>query len=195
MENISLSNALFSGVQRRVLALIFGRPDRSFYAAEIVRIVHSGPGAVDRELSRLQKSDLVSVERIGKQKHYRANPKSPIYRELLGVVRKTMGLQEPLRQALEPFVNRIESAFIYGSVAKATDTAKSDIDLMVIADDLTYSDIFKKVDAVEKALGRTINPNIMEVADWRRKVAKNDSFVAKIASQPKIFLVGSEDNL
>src|SRR5207248_11253871 len=117
MEAISISNALFSKVQQRVLALIFGHPERSFYTSEIVRSVRSGTGAVERELSRLQRSGLVSVERIGNQKHYRANRQSSIFEELRSLVLKTVGLAEPLRQSLEPYSKKIKTAFVYGSVA------------------------------------------------------------------------------
>src|ERR1700756_961423 len=118
MEALSISNALFSKVQQRVLALIFGHPERSFYTSEIVRHVHSGTGAVERELSRLQSSGLVSVERIGNQKHFRANRQSPIFAELQSLVVKTVGLTEPLRKALQPHSSKIKVAFVYGSVAK-----------------------------------------------------------------------------
>src|SRR5580704_8489619 len=124
MAAMSLSNALFSKVQQRVLALIFGQPERSFYMAEIMRNVRSGTGAVERELSRLQSSGLVSVERIGNQKHYKANHQSPIFAELQSLVVKTVALTEPLRKSLEPHSDRIKAAFIYGSVAKGTDTAR-----------------------------------------------------------------------
>src|SRR5215510_3896388 len=120
---VSLSNALFSNVQQRVLALIFRHPERSFYTSEIVRSVHSGTGAVERELSRLQHSGLVTVERIGNQKHYRANRESPIFEELQSIVLKTVGLTEPLRQSILPFAGKIKTAFVYGSIAKGTDTA------------------------------------------------------------------------
>src|SRR5215472_11857453 len=116
MEEISLSNALFSKVQQRVLALIFGHSDRSFYTSEIVRSVDSGSGAVERELSRLQRSGLVSAERIGNQKHYRANRHSPIFEELHRLILKTVALKVPLTQALEPYTDRIKAAFIFGSV-------------------------------------------------------------------------------
>jgi predicted nucleotidyltransferase len=192
---MSLSHALFSSVQRRVLALLFGHPERSFYAAEIVRIVNSGTGAVDRELSRLQRSGLVSMDKVGKQKHYRANPKSPIYHEMVGLVRKTMGLREPLRESLESFADKIEAAFIYGSVAKEIDTAESDIDLMIIGKDITYSDIYKELDATEKTLNRPVNPNVLTVEDWQRKLRQKDSFVARVNAQPKIFIIGTEDDL
>src|SRR5437667_10498056 len=107
-ETVSLSNALFSKVQQRVLALIFGQPERSFYTSEIVRSVRSGTGAVERELSRLQRSGLVSVERIGNQKHYRANQDSPIFQELRGLVVKTVGLAEPIRKSLQPYAGAIK---------------------------------------------------------------------------------------
>ena len=142
METASLSNALFSKVQQRVLALIFGQPERSFYASEIIRNVRSGTGAVERELSRLRDSGLVSVERIGNQKHYRANPSSPIFAELKSLVRKTVAVAEPLKELLGPFADQIDAAFVFGSVAKGADTAQSDIDLMVIGDDLDYSDLY-----------------------------------------------------
>src|SRR5882757_9530671 len=158
MDTISLSNALFSKVQQRVLALIFGQPERSFYASEIMRNVRSGTGAVERELSRLQRSRLVSVERIGNQKHYRANPQSPIFSELQSLVIKTVALTEPLRKSLEPCSDKIKTAFVYGSVAKGTDTAHSDIDLMVIGDELDYSELYAALQNVETALGREVSP-------------------------------------
>src|ERR1700736_1723587 len=142
MEAVSISNARFSKVQQRVLALIFGHAERSFYTSEIVRSVASGTGAVERELSRLQRSGLVSVERIGNQKHYRANRQSPIFEELQSLVLKTLALSEPLRKARQPYSDKIQAAFVYGSVAKGTDTARSDIDVMVIGDELDYSDLY-----------------------------------------------------
>src|SRR5476649_322378 len=109
MTALSLSSALFSNVQQRLLGLIFGQPERSFYTSEIVRSIHSGTGAVERELSRLRLSGLVSVERIGNQKHYRANHKSPIFAELQSLVIKTVALTEPLRKSLEPYSDRIKT--------------------------------------------------------------------------------------
>src|SRR6266567_2301448 len=151
MEAISISNALFSKVQQRVLALIFGQPERSFYMSEIVRNVQSGTGAVERELSRLQRSGLVSVERIGNQKHYRANHYSPIFAELQSLVIKTVALTEPLRKSLEPYSDKIKTAFVYGSVAKGTDTARSDNAFMVIGEDLNYSELYGALQNVESA--------------------------------------------
>src|SRR6202165_2379886 len=149
METISLSNALFSKVQQRGLSLIFGQPERSFYTSEIKRNVNSGTGAVERELSRLQRSGLVSIERIGNQKHYRANRQSPIFAELHSLVIKTVALTEPLRKSLEPYSDKIKAAFVYGSVTKGTDTARSDIDLLVIGDELSYSELYAALQNAE----------------------------------------------
>jgi predicted nucleotidyltransferase len=192
---VSLSSALFSNVQQRVLALIFGRPARSFYTREIVRNVHSGTGAVERELSRLQRSGLVCVERIGNQKHYRANRDSPIFDELHSLVLKTVGLADPLRRALGPHADRIKVAFVYGSVAKGTNTARSDIDLMIVGEDLTYSDLFAALQGAEAVLNRPVNPNFLSVKDWRERLGQKNSFVSKLITQPKIFVVGTENDL
>ena len=195
MNEIGVSNALFSKVQQRVLALIFGHPERSFYTSEIVRNVRSGTGAVERELSRLQCSGLVCVERIGNQKHYRANRQSPIFEELHSLVLKTVGLTEPLRESLAPYSDRIKTAFVYGSVAKGIDTAHSDIDLMVIGEDLTYPDLYAGLQKAENALRRQVSPNFLSPEDWRRKLAQKNPFITKINAQPKIFIFGSEDDL
>lgn len=195
MGGIGLSNALFSSVQLRVLALIFGNPGRSFYTSEIVRRVHSGMGAVERELSRLQSSGLVSVERIGNQKHYRANRRSPIFEELRSLILKTVGLAEPLREALGPHSEKIKAAFVYGSVAKGVDTAQSDIDLMVIGDGLIYADLFDALLKAENVLSRKVSPKFLSVQDWRHSMIERDPFYVKISAQPKIFIFGSEDNI
>jgi predicted nucleotidyltransferase len=195
MEALSIPNALFSKVQQRVLALIFGNPERSFYTSEIVKSLHSGTGAVERELSRLQRSGLVSVERIGNQKHYRANHRSPVFEELQNLVLKTLALTEPLRKSLEPYADRIKTAFVFGSVAKGTDTAQSDIDLAVIGDELSYADLYTALQDAETALRRKVSPIFFSPEEWRRKASRKGSFTSKISTLPKLFILGSEQDL
>jgi predicted nucleotidyltransferase len=195
MLETGLSNAIFSKVQQRVLALLFGHPDRSFYTSEIIRSVRSGTGAVERELARLAGSGIVAAQRIGNQKHYQANRDSPIFAELHGIVRKTMGLNEPLRAALAPCSDRIKAAFVYGSCAKGTDTAGSDIDLMVIGEDLTSADFYAELQDAEDTLRRKVSPNFLSPKDWRKRLAQKNSFAAKINVQPKIFILGSQEDL
>jgi len=194
-KDVSLAGALFSNVQRRLLGLIFGRPERSFYLSEIIRTVGAGTGAVDRELTKLERSGLVTMERIGNQKHYRANTNSPIFHEIHGLVQKTVGLKDPLTQSLGPYAKKIQTAFVYGSVAKQTDKAGSDIDLMIIGDDLTYSDFYAGLERAEKILGRPVNPTILSKQEWHNRKAKKNAFVTKILNQPKIFIFGAEADL
>jgi len=194
-QTVNLSNALFSKVQQRVLGLIFAHPDRSFYTSEIIRTVDSGTGAVERELSRLLRSGLVSVERIGNQKHYRANQHSPIFEELHGLILKTLALKVPLRQALEPYADKIKAAFVFGSVAKGTDNAQSDIDLMVIEDGLNYSELYTALQNVEDRVRRKINPVFLTMNEWRRRSSQEGSFVKKLGAQPKLFVLGSKRDL
>ena len=193
--SVGLAGALFSNVQQRLLALIFSHPDQSFYTRQIVKTLNSGTGAVERELTKLEHSGLISAEKIGNQKHYRANRSAPIFHELQSIIRKTVGLHDPLKASLSPFSDRIKTAFVYGSVAKGKDTARSDIDLMVIGDDLTYSDIFAGLQEAEKTLGRPINPNIMDVANWKKRQLSKNAFVATISSAPKMFIIGAEEDL
>jgi len=154
----SLSDALFSGTKQRVLGILYGQPDRSFYARELIKLAASGSGAVQRELATLTGSGLVSVKQVGNQKHYQANANSPIFTELRAIIQKTVGLADPLRQALQALSDEIAAAFVYGSVAKKTDTANSDIDLMVIADDLSYGTLFTALEDASATLGRAVNP-------------------------------------
>src|SRR6202035_84452 len=190
-----LAGALFSKVQLSVLGLLIGQPDRSFRISEIIRIIGSGSGAVQRELEALTAAGIFTVSSTVSQKLYRANRQSPIFEELYGLVLKTVGLVEPLQKALKPYRPNIDVAFVYGSVAKGTDTAKSDIDLMIIGEDISYADIFAALQSAEKNLYRPIHPNLMTVDDWRKQRANKSAFVTKIAEQPKMFVIGTDHEL
>jgi len=187
-----LAAALFTPVQQKVLGLLFGQPERSFGSAELIRRAGSGTGAAHRQLLRLEQAGLVRVTRIGNQKHYQADPGSPIFPELHGLVVKTVGLVEPLRVALAPIARQIDLAFVFGSVAKGTEKAGSDLDLMVVSNELGYADVYEALQGAEEILGRTINPTVWTRAEWTRERRKNDSFAKRIASQSRIFVIGDE---
>lgn len=191
----SLASALFSNTQQRVLAFLFGQPERSFFATELIGLAGGGSGAVQRELVRLAQSGLVMVTRMGNQKHYQANPQSPVFAELCGIVQKTVGLAEPLRDALLPFADSIAAAFVFGSVAKRSDTAGSDIDLMVVSDSLNYADLFGALEEAATRLGRTVNPSIYSRQELARRIKQKNAFVTRVLAQPKVWLIGGEDEL
>lgn len=191
----SISEALFSGIQRKVLALLFGEPDRTFYASEIEKRCKTGRGALQRELERLTGAGILSMTRSGAQKHYRANKASPIYDELQGIVQKTFGLADVLRKALEGFGDAIQCAFVYGSVAKRRDTASSDIDLMLVASGLSYGEIFERMAAAEDSLHRKVNPTLYSPQEFAAKLESDNHFITSVLTQPKIFLIGDESAL
>lgn len=190
-----LADALFSGTKRQVLGLLFGQASRSFYTTEIISLVGSGTGSVQRELANLVQSGLVTVKSIGNQKHYQANPNTPIFEELRSIVQKTIGLAEPLRNALGPLHAHLIAAFVYGSIAKASDTASSDIDLMLISDHVTYADVFGALEDTAVRLGRPINPTILTREAFTKRLLAQESFLTRVLDQPKIWVWGGAGDL
>jgi len=189
----AVASALFTPVQQRVLGLIFGQPERRFQSAELIRLAGSGTGAVHRQLQRLAKVGLVIVSREGNQKYYTARKDAPIFPELRGLVIKTVGVVDPIRAALAAVADDIDTAFVFGSVAKGNEHAGSDLDLLVVTDKLTYADVYSALAAAERTLGRTINPTVFTRAEWKKKRTRHDSFAARIATQPRLFVIGSGD--
>lgn len=187
-----LAGALFTVTQQRVLGLLFGQPERSFYATELMKLAGVGRGAVQRELQSLTDSGLVTAFRVGNQKHYQANPGSPIFHELCTIIRKTVGLAEPLRNGLEPIARKIHLALVFGSVAKHTDTAFSDIDLLVVADDLLLEDVFVALKPVETELGRTINPTLYSLGEFRKRRRSGNSFLKKVLAGEYMVVIGDD---
>lgn len=187
----SLADALFSSTQQRVLGLLFGQPERSFFATEIIARIGAGSGAVQRELKKLADSGLVTVSHIGNQKHYQANPKSPVFSELCGLVQKTVGLAEPLRQALAFASAQIELALVYGSVAKGTATAASDIDLLLVSDTLTLESVYNLLTEAEQSLGRTINPTLYTTGEFQQRLKNDNPFLRRVLAGESLVLQGS----
>ena len=148
-----------------------------------------------RQLTSLAASGLVNVTRIGNQKHYQANPDSPVFEELCGLIQKTVGLREPLQRSLEPLKEQIDVAFVYGSIARGTDTARSDIDLMLIGEGLDYIGVHETIQNAETKLQRKINPNLTTLNEWRKKLNEENPFISNINKQAKLFVFGSEDEL
>lgn len=187
------ADALFPKVRQRVLAVLFGAPDRSFYANELIAIAQSGTGAVQRELAGLCDAGLITARKQGNQKHYQANAASPVFTELRGLVLKTMGLGDVLRAALAPMAPAIQLAFVFGSMASQQDTAQSDVDLLIVSPSLRYGEVFGALEAASKTLGRTVNPTIYTPEEFERRAAQDNAFVTRVMQQPKIWLIGEEE--
>ncbi len=194
-DSSALADALFPKVRQRVLAVLFGTPDRSFYANEVIALAQSGTGAVQRELAGLSEAGLLNVSKQGNQKHYQANASAPVFAELRSLVLKTMGLADVLRTALAPVAAQIDAAFIYGSVARQQDTAHSDVDVMIVSDTLGYGEVFGALEGATVSLGRKVNPTLYTMADWTKRMEQDSAFINRVWQQPKIWLIGSEEKL
>ncbi len=191
----TLSDALFPRVRQRVLALLYGNPDRSFFSNEVVSLAQSGTGAVQRELASLADAGLLTVTPQGNQRHYKANRGAPVFEELRGLVLKTSGLVDVVRASLAPLAAQIDAAFVYGSVAKQEDTVQSDIDVMIISSSLGYADVFGALETATTTLGRKVSPTLYTPADLSKRLKQNNAFVTRVLKQPKMWLIGSQDNL
>jgi len=194
-ESLGLASALFTRVQQRVLGILFGQPERSFLSKEVIQLARSGTGAVHRELKRLTASGLVTVSSQGWEKHYQANRQSPVFEELHSLIVKTVGLVGPLRESLLPLGERVRVAFVYGSQAKRTDTAESDVDLMVIGDDLTYAELYEALSPAEVVLARVVNPTILAVDEWHQKREGGDHFLKTVLGGTRLVVLGNLDDI
>ena len=166
---MSIADALFSESQSRLFRWLFGQPDRSFHLSELRRLTGLGSASLQRELRKLSEAGLVSSERVGNLRRFQANPKSPVFSELVTLTRKTLGIEPMLREALLPLVPRLRAAWVYGSVAKQTDTAKSDIDVMMIGENLVLGEVLEQLLPLETELGRKINPTCYSPAEFERR--------------------------
>lgn len=194
IKNTSLGEALFTKTQQRVLGLLFGNPDRSYYNNEIVRFADAGIGSVQRELQRLESAGLVTARKIGNQKHYQANRTAAIFEELRGIVLKTVGLADVLREAIAPLQEQVELAFIFGSIAQGKERVTSDVDVMVIGD-VSFDEVVHALYSTQESLGREVNPVVMSASEFSGNILQGDRFVSRIVKEPKIFLKGDSDDL
>ena len=190
----SASNLLFPGYRRRVLGLLLLHPDEALHGREIARRTALPSGTINRELSRLAESGLLKREKRGNQVLYSANRASPIFEELASIFRKTSGMADVLAGALPTAKGSIAVAFVYGSIARGQEVAGSDVDVMVIGS-AAFGDVVKRLHRAQDALGREINAKVYRVVEWRERVASEDPFVVDVLKKPKIFLMGSADDL
>ena len=189
----SLVDALFTSTQQKVLGALFGQPDRSYFVTQIMELAGSGRGAVQRELERLRKGGLVSVHMMGTQKHYQADPDSPLFDELCGIIQKTVGLAGPIRAALESLPELPRLAFIYGSVAKRMDTSGSDIDLLVVSDGSRLEQIYSVLMPVERILARPISLTLYSEGEYQKRLEEGNPFIKRVLGGAMINLIGSVD--
>ncbi len=188
MNDSAIGDALFTKTQQRVLGLLYGKSEQSFYLNELVRLAGMGKGAVSRELIKLTAAGLLTVVRQGNQSHYQANPETPIFSELKAIIQKTFGVVGVLQMALATLLPQLDLVFVYGSVAKGREHAKSDIDILLVGDDLSYEQVMTLLEYAEQQLGRTINPTLYDPQEFKTRMDAKQSFITRIMAQPKLWV-------
>jgi predicted nucleotidyltransferase len=184
---------LFGSYRRHILGLLLMR-DEALHVREIARLTGVPAGSLHRELRSLADTGLLLRIKAGNQVQYRANKEHPIYPELAGIFRKTVGLADVIRDALTPLNEHIDAAFIFGSVARGEETATSDVDVFILGD-LRFVDAVGALAPFQEGLGRHINPVLMRRTDFRKKRRERDHFVERVMKEPKLFVIGGAGDL
>lgn len=192
---MSIASALFSESQSRIYAWLFGQPERTYHFSELLRLTGLGSASLQREMGRLAEAGLVQSERVGNLRCYVANAQSPVFEELVALTRKTLGTVPLLRDALAPLQPRLQAAWIYGSVARQTDTAASDIDVLLVGNDLLLGEVLDMLVPLEPQLGRKINPTCYTPLEFAQRRAEPDSFVNRVLQQPTLALIGDANGI
>jgi uncharacterized protein len=186
--------ALFGKARLTLLSFFYLRPNEAFYVREIMRRVALPPSNVQRELGILHGAGLIERSLVGRHVYYRAASNSPIFTEVRGIIVKTSGLADVLRECLQPVADKIRLGFVFGSVARGEQISSSDIDLLVVGE-VTFRDIVERLAAAERDLGREISPTVYSEKEFKAKVLSGLPFVMEIIQKPKIFVIGNEREL
>jgi predicted nucleotidyltransferase len=189
-----LIELLFGTYRRRVLGLLLLHPDESFYMREIMRLTGVPSGSLHRELTALSEAGLLTRSASGNQVRYQADRSCPLFEELAGIFRKTAGLTDVLREALEPLGKNVRAAFVFGSFAQGRERGTSDVDLMVLGS-ARFERVVEALMHVQERLRREINPVVMTREEFRAKLKARDRFVSRVVREPKLFIKGDASEL
>jgi predicted nucleotidyltransferase len=190
----TLISHLLGDTRTAILVVLLLRPDEPQHVRELARLTGVSPGTLHRELTALESLGVLRRNAVGRQVFFAANRECPVFEELAGLVRKTAGLVDVVRNALLPHAPRIGAAFIYGSVAAGTETARSDVDVMILGD-LPFADAVKAMSRAQALLRREVNPTVMKAAEFLRKRRAKDNFVTTIWKAPRLWVIGSDHEL
>ena len=189
-----LSSLLFSDYRRRVLGLLLLHPDTTYHVRELARLTGTSAGTLHKELTKLTAGGVLQRQEVGNQVRYSADRNCPIFEELASILRKTSGLVDVLVEALSGVEKSIALAFVFGSVARGEQQSNSDVDVMLVGS-LGFADAVQVLHPVQATLQREINPVVYSLDEFRRRAASDDSFVREVLAEPKLFVVGNENDL
>ena len=191
----SIGAALFGATRQAVLRFLFGHSDQRFYQRQIIRSAGLGSGTVQRELEQLVAAGILTRTVEGRQTYFQANRACPVFQELHGLIRKTFGVAQVLQSGLAVLAGKVQLAFIYGSMATGGETTASDVDVMVVGEQVSMHDVVSALAEAQRDLGREVNPSVYRTEEFCRKLAQGQHFLSSVASGPKIFLIGDEHEL
>jgi predicted nucleotidyltransferase len=191
---IPVLDSLFPTVRQRVLAATLTQPERWWYLSELAKFLRTRPSSLQRELHSLERSGILQQRKDGRRAYFKAEIRSPIFRDLRGIFEKTVGLIPTLTIALTPFADKIVCAFVYGSVARREEHATSDIDLMVIGK-VGLADLAPSLRKAEKRLGREVNVTNYSADEFRRRVSEDDHFLTTVLDGSLQFVKGEQRDL
>jgi len=186
-----LGTLLFGKTRLAILALLLPDPARRLHLREIIRLAKVGQGSVQRELARLVRAGVLIKTPEGNLTYYEANRTCPVFHELRGLVEKTAGIGDAIREALLPFTDSIEHAFLYGSTARGEEGAASDIDLMIVGE-ASFLDVVSAISPLQETLGREINPTVFTEAEFRRRMKEQDPFLEHVMRNERTDLIGGD---
>jgi len=189
-----LEALLGSKLRSKVLGWLFSHPDERYFVRQLTNLVKEDSTNVSRELARLEKAGILVSTTEGRQKYYQANRQSPLFNELRGLIIKTSGMADGLREVLAPLADQIASAFVYGSMASGEANSASDIDLMVVGD-VDEMALHGALSQAENRLGRPVNYTLMSQREFDERRSQKDSFLARVLSGQKIMILGSIDEI
>lgn len=189
-----ISNILLGKTRGAILALLFGHVDEMFYLRQIVRASGYGLGPVQRELKLLTDARIIRRTVRGRQVYFQADSQSPIFPEIRSLIAKTAGIGDTLRNALSPMAGLIKVAFVYGSIARGEEKQRSDIDLLIVGE-VSFTDVVMNLQAAQKAIGREVNPTVYSSSELRTKLREKHHFLTSVLKEPKIYLIGDENEL
>jgi predicted nucleotidyltransferase len=187
--------ALFGAARQAVLRILYGHADRRFYRRQLIRLLGVGNGAVQRELARLTQTGILTRTVEGRQTYFQANSQCPVFAEIRDLSRKTFGVADVLREALQPLTGSVRLAFVYGSVAAGTEKSDSDIDVMAVGDLLSLDEVVTALAPAQSSLGREVNPSVYETGEFCRRLAEGKHFISSVVAGPKVFLKGDQVEL
>jgi len=194
MSNTALLDLLFGDYRQRVLAQLLLQPDEGFHVRELARRTGTTPGTLTRELGKLAGVGLIRRSKAGNQVRYQANRDNPVFAELASLFRKTAGATAQLAAALQPLADRIRMAFVFGSYARGSESTGSDIDVFVLGD-VGFAELVQALHPVQQSLQREISPVLYSPTEFKAKLRARDAFARELLAKPKLFLIGSEDEL